>query len=67
MEVIGEAGDGREAVRMCEELAPQVVVMDIAMPHLNGIDATAQVARRNAATSVIILRMHPTKIICFER
>jgi two-component system, NarL family, response regulator NreC len=58
MEVVGEAGDGREAVRMCEELAPQVVVMDIAMPHLNGIDATAQVVRRNAGTSVIILSMH---------
>jgi two-component system, NarL family, response regulator NreC len=58
MEVAGEAGDGREAVRLCVELSPDVVVMDIAMPHLNGIDATAQVVRRCPATAVIILSMH---------
>jgi DNA-binding NarL/FixJ family response regulator len=58
MEVLGEAVDGREAVRMSEELSPKVVVMDIAMPHLNGIDAAAQVVRRNPEISVIILSMH---------
>ena len=57
-EVIGEAGDGREAVRLAEELNPDVIVMDIAMPNLNGIDATAQIVRRRPETGVIILSMH---------
>ncbi len=57
-EVAGEAGDGREAVRMAEELAPDVVLMDIAMPNLNGIDAAAQMVKRNHALKVIILSMH---------
>lgn len=57
-EVVGEAADGREAVRMTEELKPNVVVMDIAMPNLNGIQATAQIVKRNPGTGVIILSMH---------
>jgi DNA-binding NarL/FixJ family response regulator len=58
IQVIGEASDGREAVKLAEELNPQVVVMDITMPHLNGIDATAQILRRNPQISVIILSMY---------
>jgi len=58
MTVIGEAADGREAVKMCEELNPTVVIMDIAMPNLNGIEATAQIVRKNPAIGVIILSMH---------
>ena len=58
MEVAGEAADGREAVRLCEELSPDVVVMDIAMPQLNGIDATAQIVRRCPNAAVVILSMH---------
>ena len=57
-EVAGEASDGREAVRMAEELAPNVVLMDIAMPNLNGIDAAAQMVKRNAQLKVIMLSMH---------
>lgn len=57
-EVIGEAADGREAVRMAEELSPDVVIMDIAMPNLNGIQAAAQVIKRNPKTGVIMLSMH---------
>jgi RNA polymerase sigma factor (sigma-70 family) len=57
-QVIGEAADGREAVRMAEELKPDVVVMDIAMPNLNGIQATAQIVKRNPGMAVIILSMH---------
>ena len=57
-EVIGEATDGREAVRMAEELLPDVVIMDIAMPNLNGIQATAQLVRKNPHVGVIILSMY---------
>jgi DNA-binding NarL/FixJ family response regulator len=58
MQVVGEAADGREVVSMAEELTPRVIVMDIAMPHLNGIDATAQIVRRLPQTAVLILSMY---------
>ena len=58
LEVIGEAGDGREAVRICEQSSPNVVVMDIAMPQLNGLDAAAQILRHSPEIKVIILSMH---------
>jgi DNA-binding NarL/FixJ family response regulator len=58
LEVIGEAGDGREAVRICEQASPNVVVMDIAMPQLNGLDAAAQIVRQSPEIKVIILSMH---------
>ena len=57
-EVAGEAADGREAVRLAEDVQPDVVIMDIAMPNLNGIEATAQIVKRNPKTGVIILSMH---------
>jgi two-component system response regulator NreC len=56
-EVVGEATEGREAVRMAEELTPDVVIMDIAMPNLNGIQATTQVVKKNPQIGVIILSM----------
>lgn len=57
-EVVGEAADGREAVRLAEELKPNVVIMDIAMPSLNGIEATAQIIKHNPKIGVIMLSMH---------
>ena len=57
-EVVGEAADGREAVRMAEELMPDVVIMDIAMPNLNGIQATTQLVKKNPQIGVIILSMY---------
>jgi len=57
-EVVGEASDGREAVRMAEELSPDVIVMDIAMPNLNGIEATTQIVKKNPRIGVIMLSMH---------
>lgn len=56
--VVGEASDGRETVRMAKELQPDVVVMDIAMPQLNGIDATAQALKVSSHSGVLILSMH---------
>ncbi|MEO8098431.1 MAG: response regulator transcription factor [Acidobacteriota bacterium] len=58
MQVIGEATDGREAVRMSKELHPDTVIMDIAMPLLNGLEATSQIVRENDQTAVIMLSMH---------
>jgi DNA-binding NarL/FixJ family response regulator len=58
MEVVGEASEGREAVRLCEDLAPNVVIMDVAMPQLNGIDATAQIVKNNPGIGIVILSMH---------
>jgi two-component system, NarL family, response regulator NreC len=57
-EVVGEATEGREAVRMAEELSPDVVIMDIAMPNLNGIQATTQLVKKNPQIGVIILSMY---------
>ena len=58
IEVVGEASDGRDAVRLAEELHPDLVIMDIGMPNLNGIEATAQIVRRNPDAGVIILSVH---------
>lgn len=51
MQVVGEASDGREAVRLAKELQPNIVIMDIGMPLLNGLDAAAQIAKTNASVS----------------
>jgi RNA polymerase sigma factor (sigma-70 family) len=58
VEVVGEASDGREAVKLAEELEPHVVIMDVAMPKLNGIDATMQIMKTHPKTGVIMLSMH---------
>src|SRR5262249_3930028 len=58
VEVVGEARDGQEALHLVETLRPHVVLMDIAMPGLNGLEATARIARDHPETRVIILSMH---------
>jgi DNA-binding NarL/FixJ family response regulator len=57
-EVVGEASNGRQAVELAESENPDVVIMDILMPELNGIDATAQIIKRNPKTGVVIFSMH---------
>ncbi|HEY4362540.1 MAG TPA: response regulator transcription factor [Bryobacteraceae bacterium] len=56
--VVGEAADGREAVTLAAEQRPDVVVMDIAMPHLNGVEAARQIVNSNPQVAVVILSMH---------
>jgi DNA-binding NarL/FixJ family response regulator len=58
LEVVGEAADGQEAVRLAAAEKPEVVIMDIAMPHLNGVEATRQIVTRNPEMAVVILSMH---------
>ena len=57
-EVIAEAGDGREAVRLAEQQKPDVAILDVAMPLLNGIEATRQISKRVPSTRVLVLSMH---------
>lgn len=58
IKVVGEAEDGRKAIVKAEELHPDVVVMDIAMPGLNGLEATRQIKKRFPDMKIIILTMH---------
>jgi DNA-binding NarL/FixJ family response regulator len=56
--VVGEAGDGRDAVQQTMDLQPDVVIMDIAMPRLNGVEAVQQIERRNPNARVLVLSMY---------
>src|ERR1041384_8795480 len=58
MEVVSLAVDGREAVRQARELAPDVVLMDLSMPELNGADATRALLEKDPAAKVIVLSMY---------
>jgi two-component system response regulator NreC len=58
MQVVGMAGDGREAIAQCEKITPDVVIMDISMPGLNGLAATLQLTERCPAAKVLTLTRH---------
>lgn len=63
MRVVGSVGDGIQAIRAAERLHPNVVVMDITMPGINGIDATRAIAGKLPGTAVIMLSMHTSPLI----
>ncbi len=66
MEIVGEAGNGREAVEAAERLKPDVVVMDVAMPELNGIEATRRIAGSSPRTRVLALSMYKDSVYVRE-
>jgi len=65
MEIVGEAGDGEEAVELTAKLRPNVVIMDIAMPKLNGIEATKQIKQLNPAVAVLVLTAYSNEEYIF--
>ncbi len=58
MEVVGEAGNGEDSIKLAKELRPQVVVMDCALPGMNGLQATRQIIEDSPETAVLMLSMH---------
>src|SRR5260370_35304590 len=66
MEIVGEAGNGSEAVELAEQLRPDIVVMDVAMPELNGIEATRRLLASTPHARVIALGMHKDSVYVRE-
>ena len=66
IEVVGEASNGREALERLEKLGPDVVLMDISMPGLNGIEATRQIQVRHPEVKVVVLSMHANEEYVFQ-
>jgi DNA-binding NarL/FixJ family response regulator len=66
MEVVGEAEDGQTAIQLTKELMPDIVIMDVSMPNLNGIEATREILSHKPDTKIIILSMYTDKHIVKE-
>lgn len=60
-QVCGEAANGRDAVNLCRELTPEVAVLDISMPELNGLEATRQIRKVSPATEILVFTMHQSE------
>lgn len=66
MEVVGQAGDGETVVQLSRELSPDIVIMDVVMPVLNGIDATRQIVSESASIKVIALSMYSNRLYVID-
>lgn len=66
MRIVGEAGDGRTAVQMVQKMKPDIVIMDISMPEMNGIEATRRIIKNSPGVKVIALSMHADKKLISE-
>ena len=66
LEVAGEAEDGREAVRRVDELSPDLILMDLYMPRMNGLDAIREIRGRNPGTKILVLTVHKTEEYVLE-
>jgi DNA-binding NarL/FixJ family response regulator len=66
LEVVGEASDGTEALRLAEELAPDVVLMDVRMPELDGIEATRRLSEREGAPKIVMLTTFDTAEVVYD-
>lgn len=62
IEIVGEATDGRKAIELVREIVPNIIMMDITMPNLNGVDATRHIVREFPETKVVALSMHSSSI-----
>lgn len=58
MEVVGEASNGREAIKQVDELLPDLVIMDVTMPELNGLQAAEIIKRRDPKTAIVVFSIH---------
>src|SRR6266571_4728856 len=65
-EVVGEAVDGRETIEMTSRLKPDVVILDVGMPDMNGLEATRQIVNQNPQTKVLILTVHDAQYMASE-
>ena len=64
--VVGEAGDGLEALNLIEQLQPEILVLDLMMPGINGLEVTRQASKKNLKTSIVILSMHSNEAYVLE-
>jgi DNA-binding NarL/FixJ family response regulator len=66
LEIVGEAEDGREAIRLVERLKPHLILTDLSMPRMNGMDAIREIKRRSVDTKILVLTVHRTEEYILE-